>query len=668
LAFHILISRSTALQHMLALAKYGKRNTLTIIILLVMLTYLTGVPKVSASETNTASLAPEQSFTQAAQEFGVPKQLLMAISYNQSRWQSHGASASINGGYGLMNLTSTVPTEDGRGRGPILSHSPNNIRTHTLDEAAKLLNQSPENLKSDNYQNVRGAAAVLAQYAKQLHNNTLPANLADWYDVTAKFSSSTSSQSATEFANNVYTTLGHGASVKTTNSNLQLEATPNIKPQVANIQKLNLPANNSPMNQTKTNGDTECPYDLNCRFIPAGYAQNSSDPADYGNYDHANRPQDMQIKYIVIHDTEGSYQSAIDHFQDTKSYVSCNYIVRSSDGAVTQMVRNQDVSWCAGDWYVNMHSINIEHEGFAAQGATWYTEEMYQSSAKLVRYLAQKYHVPLDREHIVGHDNIPTIAPDRLGGQHWDPGPYWDWNHYMALLHRVSDDQERWMESKPTGNNQTVTILPNFSKNQPKFTDCSTAPCITLPAQGSNTVQLHTQPNNNSPLLSDPYLHSNNSPGTNQVNDWGAQAAAGQRYAVADQKNNWTGIWYGGKIGWFYNPNNQPTAVKSRSVTITPRAGRTSIPVYGAAYPDATAYPSGVPVQVLDPLYTMPAGQEYAAITDRLPTDYFYDATINYSLPHDHEIIKSQDGKYYQITFNKRIAYVKTSDVDIKWW
>ena len=81
-----------------------------------------------------------------------------------------------------------------------------------------------------------------------------------------------------------------------------------------------------------------------------------------------------------------------------------------------------------------MHSIGVEHEGFAAQGATWYTESLYESSAALVRHLAHEYGVPLDRAHIIGHDQVPGITPANVAGMHWDPGPYWDWQHYMTLL------------------------------------------------------------------------------------------------------------------------------------------------------------------------------------------------------------------------------------------
>src|SRR3954470_9610759 len=90
--------------------------------------------------------------------------------------------------------------------------------------------------------------------------------------------------------------------------------------------------------------DAECPHGLHCRFVPAAYAQNSADPGDYGNYDLANRPDDgLAVRFVVIHDTEVSYDGTIAEFQNPLAYVSSHYVTRSSDGEVTQMVPTENV-------------------------------------------------------------------------------------------------------------------------------------------------------------------------------------------------------------------------------------------------------------------------------------------------------------------------------------
>jgi hypothetical protein len=127
--------------------------------------------------------------------------------------------------------------------------------------------------------------------------------------------------------------------------------------------------------------EPECPVQLVCRFVPAAYAQtNPADPNAYGNYDQAERPDDGdEIRYIVIHDTEESYDSAIGTFQDPQRRVSAHYVIRSSDGQITQLVHTKDIAFHAGNYWFNMHSLGIEHEGVMVNGARWYTEAMYRT-------------------------------------------------------------------------------------------------------------------------------------------------------------------------------------------------------------------------------------------------------------------------------------------------
>ncbi len=603
-------------------------------------------------------------FVGAAKEFGVPKELLLAVSYNQSRWTPHGGLPSSDNGFGIMNLRTKIVrvVNDAKGD-PAASEPRENIlkATHySLDDAAELLDTSAENLKTNERQNIRGAAAVLAAYARSYDAGKLPISLGDWYAAVAAYSGYDNAGLATAFADDVYSSLQQGEALITPD-NQSLAITPNTGVQAnrSQIAKLNLAP--EPM-QTLASGTTDCPAVLNCRFVPAAYAATSDNPTDYGNWDPANRPKDLKIRYIVIHDTEGTYQSAISWIQNPISRVSAHYVIRSSDGEVTQMVRTQDVAWGAGNWFMNPHSINIEHEGFAAQGQVWFTEAMYRSSATLVRWLAKKYDIPLDRQHIVGHDDIPRLSLSGMAAAHSDPGPYWDWNHYMELLNAPI------RSNKPvTNNTKVLTITPNFASNQPMIQQCLDDLCTDLPAQGANVVYLHTQPSADAPLLTNPYLHPDGAPGTNEIGDWSSTVDIGDKFAVADKQGDWVGIWFGGQIGWLHNPSgSNKTASSSKAKVVTPKAGRASIPVYPGAYPEAAAFPSTIPVQALPPIYTMPAGQFYPA-SDKEASDYFYDATIDFSLPDDHMIVRGND-TYYRISFNHRIGYVKTSDVDVKNW
>ena len=180
-------------------------------------------------------------------------------------------------------------------------------------------------------------------------------------------------------------------------------------------------------------GPIDCPPGLDCEWIPAPYEKLGPDPGDYGNHDLASRPSSPKITNIVIHNTEASYETTLKLVTDP-TYLSWQYSLRSSDGHIAQHLEPQDVGWHAGNWYVNSHSIGLEHEGFAATGAQWFSEPMYRSSARLVKYLARKYDIPLDMQHIFGHDQIPGVTAANVAGMHWDPGPYWNWERYFQLL------------------------------------------------------------------------------------------------------------------------------------------------------------------------------------------------------------------------------------------
>ncbi|HCT78140.1 MAG TPA: N-acetylmuramyl-L-alanine amidase [Micromonosporaceae bacterium] len=149
-------------------------------------------------------------------------------------------------------------------------------------------------------------------------------------------------------------------------------------------------------------------------------------PAHSANYTVANRESSHNINYVVIHTTQGSYNGTISWFQNPAAQVSAHYVVKSSNGAVTQMVREKDIGWHAGNWTYNTQSIGIEHEGWVEQDG-WYTEAMYQSSAAIVRSVCAKYGIPKDRAHIIGHNQVP-------GATHTDPGPRWNWTHFMSLV------------------------------------------------------------------------------------------------------------------------------------------------------------------------------------------------------------------------------------------
>ncbi|MFW6006207.1 MAG: N-acetylmuramoyl-L-alanine amidase [Candidatus Bipolaricaulota bacterium] len=163
-------------------------------------------------------------------------------------------------------------------------------------------------------------------------------------------------------------------------------------------------------------------------------------PASSSNFSRESRtPQD--IEYIVIHTVQGSLDSAIHTFSssDLGYPRSAHYTVGLS-GEVVKSVPPRKVAWHAGtsrlgsgdkheSRVLNSNSIGIEHEGHV-DGANFPTQEQYFTSAALTRYLCELYDIPMNRRHIVGHDEIKSTKGD--------PGPRWDWDYYINLVRNGS--------------------------------------------------------------------------------------------------------------------------------------------------------------------------------------------------------------------------------------
>lgn len=141
-----------------------------------LLPLLGAAPSDSGAQTSSARL--QSAFADAAAQYHVPRDALLAVSYLQSRWDAHGGAPSVTGGYGPMHLTdartaiarTVAPhhsegAEDARGddsRTPLLPDTkvPENTqlpaRLKTLTKAADLTGIPAERLRTDAAANVAG--------------------------------------------------------------------------------------------------------------------------------------------------------------------------------------------------------------------------------------------------------------------------------------------------------------------------------------------------------------------------------------------------------------------------------------------------------------------------------------------------------------------------------
>ncbi|MFJ7627337.1 N-acetylmuramoyl-L-alanine amidase [Streptomyces sp. NPDC097595] len=623
---------------------------------------------------NTKAASPsavlQAQFEDAAREFDVPQSVLMAVSYRQTRWESHDGEPSTSGAYNVMGLTRVTPQDVARpgdedGLAHVnLSGSPeiekkfdaekakrslpketvdtSDPRLHTLDEAAKLIDTGTETVKDSTEQSIRAGAALLAEYQRDA-TGSLPKEPGRWYAAVARYSQAPDTKGADLFAKRVFESVRTGErEVTADGQQVTLPADPSVAP--VKPSKLSLAATPASTAATPT---PECPSGLNCNFVPA------EDPkSGTRNYSLANRPAGgYDIRQIVIHDTEGGYQAALDTFRDPSQGASAHYVIRASDGLVTQMVENKNLAWHAGNWSLNMHSIGVEHEGYAIKAGKWYTEPQYESSAALVKFLAGKYGIPLDREHIIGHDEVPGLLDGDVADMHWDAGPFWDWNHYMALMGAPTGAEGA---GGPVKAGQVVRVVPPFTTaNQPELTYGGS----TVAKQPANFGYLYTSASTSASKIVDPYMP--NVKATDGPN-WGNKVVAGGKYVVAEAKGDWTAIWYGGQKAWFYNPGGQFTSrVDGPAPAVIKLKSGATARLYGRSFPEASAYEgtgAEAPTDNPDYLskYKLPAGQAYVrAGADVQGDDYFGSSQIR--------VVGTT--VYTPIRYNHRIAWVKASDV-----
>jgi N-acetyl-anhydromuramyl-L-alanine amidase AmpD len=353
--------------------------------------FLAAVPVIEAQNDRQKSKVHglEKAFKDAAEEFGVPSEILKTIAYAETRFDGHNGEPSQSNGYGLMHLA-------------------DNNENQSLNRAAAILGVPADVLKKDDRQNIRGGAAILRALAdEEFAGKNSSAKTEAWYPVVARYSHAADATMAKFYADEIYRLLQRGFSGTTRDGEEIIMAATEIEPLRGRYE--NVPSLEENLNNAVASTD----------YAPALWSAAYS-----GNYLVANRPTSSAINYVIIHTTQGSYSGTINWFKNSAANVSAHYVIRSSDGQITQMVREKDVAYHVRSY--NSSSVGIEHEGFV-DNPSWYTDAMYRASAALTRNICQKYGLALTRTHVKGHSEMP-------GNDHSDPGPNWNWTYYMQLV------------------------------------------------------------------------------------------------------------------------------------------------------------------------------------------------------------------------------------------
>jgi N-acetyl-anhydromuramyl-L-alanine amidase AmpD len=358
-------------------------------------------PSVSA-----ASGPLARAFDESARDAAVPRDLLVAI-------------AHVEDGLGVpaerLDLHETaVPAA-----GPLmLRHG----KLDTLARGAALVSASELDLRRDADLALRAGARVLAELGRR--TGASPADLASWKAAIEEMSGYADDAHREQYAHRVFATLARGGTFAGRDGEAVTLGRHDLPPALV----LDVSSRLETLTTAQFPG---------AEWIPTS----CKNKCTQGRAGHS-------IEYVVIHDTEGGWNASVATLQNDPQK-SVQYIV-GTDGHVAQFVTEETTAWHAGNLWYNQRSVGIEHVGFANQP---YPEAEYAASAKLVDYLATKYGVARDREHVIGHDQIPdgtrigeSSAPceeapskceksSNYGGaaNHDDPG-VWEWATYMPRI------------------------------------------------------------------------------------------------------------------------------------------------------------------------------------------------------------------------------------------
>lgn len=120
---------------------------------------------------------------------------------------------------------------------------------------------------------------------------------------------------------------------------------------------------------------------------------------------------------IVVHIMDGTLVGTDAWFANPASKVSAHYGIGTT-GQVHQYVGESDTAWHAGrrsrpTWRLirpnpnpNFYTVGIEHEGRAD---TPWSEAMLATGTQLAALVCNRWSIPVDRDHIIGHREIYAL-------------------------------------------------------------------------------------------------------------------------------------------------------------------------------------------------------------------------------------------------------------------
>ena len=325
----------------------------------------------------------EKYFANAAAEFGVPMAILRAYAQVQSNWAQ--VSESMYGSWGIMGLIEN----------PFVSQ---------ISKAATLIKVTPDAIKTDAKSNIRAAAALLAFYRGKQDGQ---ADDEAWFDAVCRLSGLKEKNLQESLAERVYEVISQGSK------------TVSIWGEIIFIQpdeKISVPEIIA-----KNSGETEV------ELLGNGTPDYPNAVYSLTTCNFGSRPAGAGINFYFVHYiATGTYEGAISWFKNCTSQVSAHYVIRNTDGQITQVVDEEDRAWSQGVTEYNDQGIGVEHDVLVSNLSMWDSEPMLREAGKLAADVCNRNLIPKQRranngeKGIYGHSDVRATDCPNMTQERWN--------------------------------------------------------------------------------------------------------------------------------------------------------------------------------------------------------------------------------------------------------
>ena len=377
-------------------------------------------------------------FDQAAAEFSGPRELLMAVAWEHTRWQDIAGVTEFEGKSPRVGIMG--------------------IPEHRIATAADLLGLHADMVRAGRRSNIRGFAAILD--ATAVPGDLDRADLGAWAPVLAQVSDIELPEGQAHYIHDgVYRVLNEG-----------------IANELGKIE----------------------PMAVTPRFRTPSEDRRSADRSGVvwrPSPNTSERTTDPSM--VIVHTCEGSYSGCWSWLTNSRSGVSAHYVVNGDGTEVSQLVSEDRKAWHIGAEYdctlnasvkcehngtsTNNFTLGIEHAGYGSQ-SSWSTG-LLDRSASLLCDLSTTWDIPLDRYHVVGHGQLQPYNRS-------DPGRNWPWDAYLDRAAAVcgaegGTDPE---EDAPGSDERSTERLDLIIDSNPAANDSNTEVELSDSWTGSNNV------------------------------------------------------------------------------------------------------------------------------------------------------------------------------------